>query len=308
MKIILSNEEIETKNLPNDIQVKRVKLDLLDKYNHNSDVIAVVGTRAMAIKCIELDLPSLKLFQLTSAGFDGVPIKEYADKGVMVANAGGIYSNPIAETVVFGILLVAKRLRNNPNNRHFKLTRNYKFISELTDKKILIMGAGNIGTAIANRLSGFECVIDGYDPYCPHKPQYSNIIRSREGLIKNIGQYDYIVSTLPDNEHTKGFIDLEILSNMKKSAFIINVGRKSVFNNIDFYNALKKRTIGGAVLDMFELVPNFVTNKFRRLSNVVILPGVAAISQETNIRLKKYLTDNIIALINGEDPANIINS
>ena len=162
MRIILSDKDISTYSWPDDVAVKRVSHKTLDEYFGSDEVVAIAGSRAMAIKASTMDLPSLKLFQLTSAGFDGVPLDIYSRKGIMVANAGSVYSAPIAETVVFGILLMAKRLRKNPNNRLFKLTRGYSEITELGGKSILIMGAGNIGTAVADRLLGFGMHIDKY--------------------------------------------------------------------------------------------------------------------------------------------------
>ncbi len=307
MKFVLSDKIITNYEYPEDTAVKTVSYKDLDSYNNNEKVVAIAGSRAMAIKCADMNLPSLKLFQLTSAGFDGVPLEKFAEKGVAVANAGTVYSAPIAETVVFGILQIAKKLRRNPNNRHFKIYRHYNQITELSGKKVLIMGAGNIGTAVADRLSGFDMTIDGYDPYCAHKPQYSKMLRNCEELKANLGNYDYIVSTLPDNEETKGSINKELFDCMKKSAVIINVGRKAVFNENDFYTALKTKKIGGAVLDMFEKIPNPLTNKFRRLKNVIVLPGVSAISREVNDRLKDHMYKNIVASLNSEEVSNVIN-
>lgn len=307
MKLVLSDKIITNYNYPEDTTVKTVSYKELDEFNNNENVVAMAGSRAMAIKCADMNLPSLKLFQLTSAGFDGVPTEKYAEKGVAVANAGTVYSAPIAETVVFGILQMAKKLRKNPNNRNFKIYRHYNQITELSGKRVLIMGAGNIGTAVADRLLGFDMIIDGYDPYCAEKSQYSKMLRNREDLKANLKKYDYIVSTLPDNDDTKGSINKELFDCMKKSAVIINVGRKAVFNENDFYMALKSKRIGGAVLDMFEKVPNPLTNKFRRLKNVIVLPGVSAISREVNDRLKDHMYKNIIASLNGEEITNVIN-
>lgn len=133
------------------------------------------------------------------------------------------------------------------------------------------------------------------------------MIRSRKELIECIGDYDYIVSTLPDSEQTKGFINYELFNAMKKTVVVVNVGRRAVFNETDFYQALKTKKIGGAVLDMFEKIPNPITNKFRRLSNVMVLPGVSAISQEVDIRLCAHMTKNLQALLNGEKINNVIN-
>lgn len=307
MRIILSDKRLDIEKFPADVKVEYITYKTLDKYNQNSDVIAIVGSRAMAIKAIEMDLKGLKLFQLTSAGYDGVPCEKYADKNIMVANAGNVYSIPIAETVVFGILSVAKKLHKNPNNRHFKLQRHYNTITELANKKLLIMGAGNIGTAIANRLAGFEMQIDGYDLFCVKKSQYQKMLRSRDELIKHIGDYDYIVSTLPDNAQTKGFINYELFDAMKKNVVIVNVGRRAVFNENDFYKVLKTKKIGGAVLDMFEKIPNPIQNKFRRLNNVIVLPGVSAVSQEVDSRLKNMIESNVLSMLMGKEIEYVIN-
>lgn len=307
MRIVLSDKSLAGLSFPEDVEVKRTSLKGMSAFDGNRDVVAIAGSRAMAQKAATMDLPGLKLYQLTSAGFDGVPCEVFRDKGVDVANAGSVYSAPIAETVVFGVLYMAKRLHPNPNNRRLKLQRGYAQITEIAGKKILVMGAGNIGTAIASRLQGFEAQVDGYDPFCPEKPQYGKMIRSREELLTALQEYDYIISTLPANKATEGFINAELFGCMKKSAVIVNVGRKAVFNQADFYRALKTKQIGGAVLDMFEKLPNPITNPFRRLSNVVVLPGVAAISQEVNQRLKAHMHGNLCACLNGQAIQNVIN-
>ena len=305
---ILTDKPLDVEKLADiDAKIVRVTLHDLPSFNGSAEVAVICGSRAMAIVAATMELPNLKLFQLTSAGFDGVPLDVYADKGVAVANAGGVYSVPIAETVVFGILQMAKRLRKNPNNRRFKLTRGYREITEMMDKKVLIMGAGNIGTAVAQRLDAFAMQVDGYDPYCEEKPPYKTILRDRAALITALGEYDYIVSTMPDNEATRRFIDAELFSCMKNTAVVVNVGRKAVFDNEAFYAALKARRIGGAVLDMFERLPNPITNKFRRLSNVIVLPGVAAISREVNDRLRALMTENVRCVLCGDDIGYIIN-
>lgn len=307
MRIILTEIPLSENGMPNDVKIISLKYNEFEKFNNNEDVIAVVGSRAASRKCSTLNFPSLKLFQLTSAGFDGVPLEMYFAHGVAVANAGSVYSVPIAETVIFGMLQIAKKLRKNPNNRRFKLFRRYRFISELYEKRVLILGAGNIGTSVADRLLGFGMRIDAFDPYCAEKPQYERIIREQNELLSALQQYDYIVSTLPDNEQTKGFIDKAFLSELKSSAVIINVGRKSVIDENALYHALKTCRIAGAVLDIFEKVPNPVTNKFRRLKNVIVLPGVAAISQEVNVRLRDHICQNIASTVEGKQIRNVIN-
>lgn len=307
MRVILSDRKITGVDLPNDAEIKTVDLKTLSGFNGSPDVIAVAGSRAMARAVKGMDLPSLRLYQLTSAGFDNVPCAEFRERGVDVCNAGSVYSVPIAETVVLGVLLMAKRLRKNPNNRRFKFTRHYTSITELAGKKALIMGTGNIGTAIADRLLGFGVATDGYDVFDSGKSQYGKILIGREALLEHIGEYDFVACTLPDNEQTHGFFNKELLDRMSPDAVILNVGRNAVFNRDDLYSALRSRKINGAVLDIFEKFPNPITNKFRRLSNVIVMPGVAAISREVGGRLNDHITANLNALLSGGDLKCVIN-
>lgn len=307
MRLVLSEKDLSGFDFPDDVEVKKIRGREVERYQHDSRIVAIVGSRALSIKCVDLDFPALKLVQLTSAGFDGVPLDLYAKHGIAVANAGTVYSVPIAETVVFGMLQIAKKLRKNPNNRAWKLMRRYHFISELCGKYVLILGAGNIGTAVAERLGGFAMKVDAYDPFCLEKPQFRTILRNFDALKANLTQYDYIVSTLPDNKHTRGMIGKGLFSCMKETAVVINVGRKAVFQEDEFYAALKTKQIGGAVLDMFEKFPNPITNKFRRLGNVIVLPGVAAISQEVNVRLREHICRNVRAAVEGTAISNVVN-
>lgn len=300
MRIVLTDKDLDNSGFPSNVQVIKITCKTMDAYDHNSNVVAIAGSRAMAIKASKMDFPGLKLFQLTSAGFEGVPLAKYRGKGVMVVNAGSTYSVPIAETVVLGMLLMAKKLHANPNNRHAKIQRHYTEIQELYTKKVMILGAGSIGTEIAKRLSGFDMTVDGYAQSEGTRPYFNRVICGRNALTEEIANYDYVISTLPDSESTRGFFDKELLSRMKRTSVIVNVGRKAVFNERDLFTALKSKSIGGAVLDMFERIPNPVTNRFRRLRNVIVLPGVSAISQEVNGRLKAYSTDNIKIVLEGK--------
>lgn len=307
MRIVLTDKNLDNSGFPSDVQVVKITYKTMDAYDHNRDVVAIAGSRAIAIKADKMDFPGLKLVQLTSAGFDGVPLAEYRDKGVMVANAGSTYSVPIAETVVLGMLLMAKKLHTNPNNRHAKIQRHYIEIQELYAKKVIILGAGSIGTEIAKRLSGFDMTVDGYAQSEGTRPYFNRVICGRNVLAEEIANYDYVISTLPDTERTRGFFDKELLSRMKQTSVIVNVGRKAVFNENDLFASLKTKSIRGAVLDMFEKLPNPVTNKFRRLNNVIVLPGVSAISKEVNDRLKVHTEQNILRIINEKQCDNIVN-
>ena len=94
---------------------------------------------------------------------------------------------------------------------------------------------------------------------------------------------------------------------MKSNVTIVNVARKNVINDADFISFLKANKDVTAILDMLEKIPNRITNPYRRLSNVLVLPGVTAASVESMERLHKLLLENLSRLKAGEDFVNIIN-
>lgn len=86
----------------------------------------------------------------------------------------------------------------------------------------------------------------------------------------------------------------------------INIGRDSIFNKDDFYHFLKSHKEMTAILDMYELLPNPVTNKYRRLSNVLVTPRIASVSTESIIALKELIKNNIYAVVFNQHLSNRI--
>lgn len=306
--IIYSEEKISQELLPKGVIIKYFKGDEIKTASDKSEIEIIICCRETARKVAAIDWPSLKLLHLTSTGFDNVPIDVFNKKKIYVANAANVYDVPISETVVYGMLQIVKKYHKNPNNRFLRLVRNYKYIRELKGKKVIILGAGNIGTAIAKRLVGFDMNIIGYDIFDDTKEPYSRIINSTRLLKQELSDAHFVISTLPGNDTTKGFINSELLNCMCSECIFVNVGRKSIYVETELYKSLKSRKIAGAVLDIFEIIPNPITNRFRRLSNVIVLPGVAAISKESKMRLQECLIENISLVLENKTPKFIIGS
>ena len=300
-EIALANDNLEG------VEIVRIKGEGIEKYD-NKDVEVIVCCRATARKIAQMNFPKLKLVQLTSAGFDGVPLETYSQKGINVANAGSVYSVPIAETVVYGMLQMVKKYHANPKKHGIRIARNYKYITELAGKNVTILGTGSIGGEIAKRLQGFDMKINGYSKSGKKKDCFAENTSQVSMLKKMLEESRFVISTLPDTPELQGFINADLLAHMKSDCILLNVGRMKVINESDLYQALKNKKIGGAVLDMFEKLPNPITNRFRRLSNTIVWPGVAAISQEINVRLKKHVAKNIEAIYYDGILNNIINN
>lgn len=277
----------------------------IHNYTNNPDVEIIICTREVAKRCEELSFPNLKLIQLTSAGYDGLDLGKFRTRNIAVCNAANVYNVGMAEFVIYAMLTAAKRYNKGIKNRRIRLLRNYCHLSELAGKTVGVMGVGNIGKEVAKRASAFDMKVLGYARKTSHEEYFEKIFHS-DNFLEFISQCDYLVNTLPHNEQTTGLLTREVFQQMKESITIINVGRKSIFNDADFLSFLKKTPKATAILDMYEKLPNPITNPYRRLKNVLVLPGVTAISQEINEKLHDLILRNISRLANNQPLINRI--
>lgn len=280
-----------------DIQIVNTKT--IKKYEGNIEVEALICSRDVAQIAQNMNIPNLKIIQLFSAGFDNIDLDLLQSKGIHLCNAANVYNVGMAEFVVFAMLMRAKRYNHSIKNRNLRPMRNYHYITELAGKTVGILGAGNIGQQIAKRLEAFDMHVWGYDLQTNDRPHFEKMY-NQEKLIEFLGGCDYIVNCMPLFKTTEGLLNKNWFYLMKPDVTIVNVGRKKIINDTDLISFLKVHKEATAILDMFEKIPNPITNPYRRLSNALILPGVTAISKEINDKLAALIYENISRLHSGQ--------
>ena len=295
----------DIRKCPQLADLQAVNAETIKQYEGNREVEALICSRDVAYVAQHMNLPELKVIQLFSAGFDGIDTKLLQSKGVHLCNAANVYNTGMAEFVVYAMLMRAKRYHKSLNNHLLRPFRNYHYITELAGKTVGILGAGNIGGQIAKRLEAFEMHVLGYDIKTDDRPSFERIY-NQEGLVEFLGRCDYIVNCMPLFKSTEGMLCKEWFDKMKDDITIVNVGRKKIFNDEDFLAFLKSHKEAVAILDMFEKIPNPFTNPYRRLSNVLVLPGVTAISKEIDEKLRNLIAENMRRLQNNESLLNQI--
>lgn len=297
----------DNKQIANAIGIQLVSVGEIDKYTKRTDVSVIIGSRALASKVLLYppQLTNIKYIQLLSAGVDGIDPSECTKRGITLCNATGVYSVGMAEFVIYAMLMSAKRYNRNISNGHIRLQRGYKFMTELAGKTLGVMGVGGIGTEVAKRAAAFDMVILGYAEHTREKAPFKRIYH-KDGIKEFAAQCDYIVSTLPDTESTKNLINAAFMEATKERVTFINVGRKATINDTDMIRHLRNHPDKTAILDMFERLPNPVTNPYRRLKNVKVLPGVTAISQEIDAKLLALVKENVRRFKLGEELLNVV--
>ena len=277
----------------------------LSSFEGNTEVVAAFCTRGMAQRLLSVNLPNLKVIQLFSAGYDGIDLDMVRKKGITLCNAADVYNIGMAEFVVYAMLMRAKRYHRSIKNHSLNILRRYNYITELYGKTVGVMGCGNIGGQIAKKLSAFDMRVIGYDANTSDKPFFEKIYGINESDMF-VPQCDYIVCCIPLMKATEGLLNNDWFKQMKSNVTIVNVARKKVICDKDLLSFLKSHQEATALLDMLEMIPNPITNPYRRLSNVLVLPGVTAASVESMERLHSLLLNALSKIKEGGPLINVI--
>ncbi len=235
---------------------------------------------------------NLKYIQLTSAGYDRVPMEYVKERGIEIHNAQGVYNIPIAEHTVLKILEIYKKSRQFYENQKAHNWEKERNILELFGKNIAIVGCGNIGRTIARLLKGFGVKITAVDIF-EVSDENVDVYRHIDELSSVLAESDIVVVTLPLTEETCGLFDKASFSQMKNTSILVNVSRGAVINQKHLEDALLGGEIMGAALDVFSEEPLDGHSKLWDIPNVVITPHNSFVGENNPKRMFDVIYKNL---------------
>lgn len=235
----------------------------------------------------------LQLIQLTSAGLDRVPLEYINAHNITLYNARGVYSIPMAEWTILRILESYKSLQHFNDSQNSKTWEKLRTIKELSGANVAIIGAGNVGSEIAHRLSAFGTKIVGYDIRIFSTSEFDEI-RLISRFKEDVSAFDIIILTAPLTEQTRNLIDSSTLESMKDSAMIVNVSRGGVIDEDALVCALKEHPQMCAALDVFNIEPLPEHSALWDLNNVKISPHNSFVSEKNQTRLFNVIYSNLL--------------
>jgi len=213
----------------------------------------------------------LKVIAKWGTGIDSIDLA-YAKKiGIRVYNTPNAFTNPVADTVMGFILVFA---RNIPWISDAMKTGVWHKIEgySLSEKTLGIIGLGNIGQAVAKRAHSFGMNIVGNDIKKVSQKIIDDYGVEMMEINRLLDVADYISLNCDLNRSSHHLISEKQFQLMKKSAIVINTSRGGVINESDLVNALKKKYIAGAALDVFEEEPLPQDSPLRKLNNIILSP------------------------------------
>lgn len=234
----------------------------------------------------------LKFIQLTSAGYDRVPLDYINEHKIKIFNAKGVYSVPMAEFALCGVLQLYKQSRFFYQNQMSHKWEKHRGLLELTDKNVVIVGAGSIGTEVAIRFKAFDANVIGIDLYPSENSNFDKIFLFDE-LDDKLRIADVVILTLPLTSDNEGFFDKKRFALMKENAVFVNISRGKLINQNELISTLEQQKIAGAVLDVFEEEPLAFDNKLWDMKNVILTPHNSFVGENNPKRLFDVIVKNL---------------
>ena len=244
---------------------------------------------------------NLKFIARVGAGMENIDITKTQELGIKLINSPEGNKDAVAEHVIGTLLVLMNRLFISSNEvKNGIWLREENRGEEILGKTFGIIGYGNMGKAVAKRLSGFGCKTIFYDI----KPNLSDEFATQVSLQELQENADILSLHTPLTEDTLYMIDEKFISKMKKNFYFINTARGKNLKTSALVNALKSGKIKGACLDVLEYEKTSFENletkneDLEYLLNsekVIITPHIAGWTHESKIKLAQVIVDKILA-------------
>lgn len=253
--------------------------------------------------------PDLRVIANYAVGYNNIDLNAARERGMVVTNTPGVLTETTADLTWALILSVARRI---PEAEQF--ARSGKWTGwaptqllggDVFGKTLGIVGLGRIGQAVARRAAGFEMrVVYTSRRRLPIREE-KRFRASFLPLSDLLRESDIVSLHLPLTLESRHLIDRKALRRMKPTAFLINTARGPIIDEEALIEALRNKQIAGAGLDVFENEPA-IPRELRAIKEAVLLPHVGSASLETRIRMGRIVLENIVAVLTGKKPPNMV--
>ncbi|GGH87511.1 phosphoglycerate dehydrogenase-like enzyme [Pullulanibacillus pueri] len=273
-------------------------IDRVTSHLSEADVLLTYGEDLTA-EHIE-QATDLKWIMVISAGLEKMPFEAIKKKGILVTNARGIHSIPMAEYTMATMLQFAKNMKQWHENQKAHCWDRSVEMTELAHKVITIIGPGAIGSEIARLAKAFRMTVYGISRSGQSVENVDQMF-TMENIEKVLPLSDVVISVLPQTKETEQLITGKYFSLMPSTALFINIGRGKTVRQRDLLEALQSKTIAGAVLDVFEEEPLDPNHPFWEMDNVTLTPHFSSATAGYQPRSIDIFEKNLEVFLEGRE-------
>lgn len=261
--------------------------------------------------------PHLHWLALPSAGAEHVLrsglVRPISEGGPVVTTANGVHSVPISEFVLSMLLLWARRWPTLIALQHATTWPDHTRWEQLSGRELHsatlgVVGLGAIGRAVAHLGRSFGMHVIGTRRSASpgaSDPDVDELLPQSE-LKTLLARADFVVIAVPNTPETHHLIGMEQLRTMKSTAFLVNIARGSIIDEVALVEALRMGTISGAGLDVFEEEPLPATSPLWAMPNVIIAPHISGATDQYSRRFTDLFLENLARYRAGQPLRNVV--
>jgi phosphoglycerate dehydrogenase-like enzyme len=285
--------------------------DSADIVNNLAGVDVLVPTAIPKIDDQVMRSGTFGLIQQLGVGLDNIDIEAATKYGVWVApvpGAGSGNAESVAELTILFMLALYRRLYEARDN----IAKGVFFRpggKSLLGKTVCIVGFGDIGKAVAERLTpfGMEIIAARRNPDKPANGDLKlSAVYGMDRLDKALADADFVVLALPETKETDRLMNARTIAMMKEGSFLINVGRGGVIDEQALLDALESGHLAGCGLDVFWREPMDPAHPLFKY-NVVATPHIGGNTDASFIGVTNVIADNVRRYAAGEKPLHVVN-
>ena len=252
--------------------------------------------------------PRVRAVAIHGTGTDLVPLADATARGVMVSNIPGGNAQSVAEYCLMAMLMLSRNvlgiihtLKTKPWDDARALGAGTHEIAGLT---LGLVGVGEIGKRVARiARQGFGMRVLGNQRRMERLPADAE----PAALDELVSRSDFVVVTCPLNADTRHLFNQNLISKMKSTAWLINVGRGPVVHEDALIAALREKRIAGAMLDVYEHYRLPPGHPLLALDNALLTPHLAGMTVESRARMSVAAAEEVLRMLAGERPNNFVN-
>ena len=256
----------------------------------------------------------LRWVHSAAAGVGSALFPEMVASDVILTNGAGIFAEPIAQHVLGGVLHflrsfdIAIELQRNAEWKKEPFVGGGSQVRELSDCRVLVIGAGGLGSAIAQALSKFgaRCIGVRRHPGRPAPAGFERVV-GPDRIDAELPDANVVVLSTPATAATVQLLDSRRIASLDREAIVVNVGRGSLLDESALTAALEGGALRGAVLDVFNEEPLASSSRLWGLRNVLLTPHVSGVSPSHYWdRQLDLFTDNWARYVEGRPLRNVV--
>ena len=264
--------------------------------------VALSGNNPRRVQMLLEATPKLRWYHTVSAGVENMPLSEMSRRGIVLTNNSGSYDVQIAEHVLMFVFAASRRLQlyRDRQVRHEWKDHDHQ---ELRDATIVVYGMGSIGTEVARLASAVGMRVIGVRRRAAPQEGASRVV-APEGLADVAAEADYLAITAPLTPATRGAVSREVIARLKPTAWIVNIARGAIVDEVALIEALRARKIAGAALDVFATEPLPTDSPLWSMENVILTPHTSGDSPRVQDRTLDLFAENLRRYKSGEPLLN----